>query len=129
MLRAAILARALDLTVDSSLLWMGAALALVAAVILAFVPRLPVDASGGLHLASATTRITGSTRRQRVFVVTQIAASFVLLAGAGGGTLTPGRSVQYGSRPMTNLFLGMAHRFGLRKLDRFGDSTGPLEHL
>src|SRR5437660_7488861 len=33
--------RALDLTVDSSLLWVGAALAAVAAVILAFVPRLP----------------------------------------------------------------------------------------
>ena len=40
--------RALDLTVDSSLLWVGAALAIVAAVILAFVPRLPsADASGG----------------------------------------------------------------------------------
>src|SRR5215469_1691247 len=33
--------RALDLTVDSSLLWVGAALAVVSAVILAFVPRLP----------------------------------------------------------------------------------------
>ena len=33
--------RALDLTVDSSLLWVGTGLALVAAVLLAFVPRLP----------------------------------------------------------------------------------------
>src|SRR6202158_1276845 len=33
--------RALDFRVDSSLLWVGAALAVVAAVILAFVPRLP----------------------------------------------------------------------------------------
>src|ERR1700729_3846545 len=33
--------RALDLTVDSSLLWVGAALAVIAAVLLAFVPRLP----------------------------------------------------------------------------------------
>src|SRR5262249_18483894 len=33
--------RALDLTVDSSLLWVGVTLALVAAAILAFVPRLP----------------------------------------------------------------------------------------
>ncbi len=33
--------RALDFRVDSSLLWVGAALAIVAAVILAFVPRLP----------------------------------------------------------------------------------------
>jgi putative ABC transport system permease protein len=76
--------RALDLTVDSSLLWVGAGLAVVAAVILAFVPRLPsADASNGLSLSSGSVRITGSTsRRQRIFAVTQIAASFVLLAGA-----------------------------------------------
>ena len=76
--------RALDLTVDSSLLWVGAALAVVAAVILAFVPRLPsATASNGMNLASGSVRITSSTsRRQRAFAVTQIAASFVLLAGA-----------------------------------------------
>ena len=76
--------RALDLTVDASMLWVGAALAIVAAVLLAFVPRLPVaGASHGLNLASGTVRVTGSTsRRQRVFVVTQIGACFVLLAGA-----------------------------------------------
>src|SRR3989454_2159103 len=76
--------RALDLTVDSSLLWVGAALAIVAAVILAFVPRLPsADTPNGLSLSSGGVRITGSTnRRQRIFAVTQIAASFVLLAGA-----------------------------------------------
>jgi putative ABC transport system permease protein len=76
--------RALDLTVDSSLLWVGAALAIVAAVILAFVPRLPsVDRPNGPSLSSGSARITGSTnRRQRIFAVTQIAASFVLLAGA-----------------------------------------------
>ena len=76
--------RALDLTVDSSLLWVGAALAVVAAVILAFVPRLPsADTSSGLSLSSGSVRMTGSTsRRQRIFAVTQIAASFVLLAGA-----------------------------------------------
>jgi len=76
--------RALDLTVDSSLLWVGAALAIVAAVILAFVPRLPsAGTSNGLNLSSGSVRITGSTsRRQRVFAVIQIAASFVLLVGA-----------------------------------------------
>ena len=76
--------RALDLTVDNSLLWVGAALAVVAAIILAFVPRLPsADTSNGLSLSSGSARITGSTnRRQRIFAVTQIAASFVLLAGA-----------------------------------------------
>jgi putative ABC transport system permease protein len=76
--------RALDLTVDSSLLWVGAGLAIVAAVILAFVPRLPsADTSNGLRLSAGSVRITGSTsRRQRIFAVTQSAASFVLLAGA-----------------------------------------------
>jgi predicted permease len=74
--------RALDLTVDSSLLWVGVALATVAAVILAFVPRLPVDTSGALHLSSGSLQIIGSKRRQRMFVITQVGASFVLLAGA-----------------------------------------------
>lgn len=53
----------------------------------------------------------------------------ILLAGAGGGTLTPGRYVKYGSRPMTNLFLSLAHRFGVSDLQRFGDSTGPLGNV
>ena len=77
--------RALDLTVDASLLWVGVSLALAAAVLLAFVPRLPSsDASSGISLASGGVRITsGTNRRLRLFAVTQIAASFVLLAGAG----------------------------------------------
>jgi putative ABC transport system permease protein len=53
-------------------------------VMLAFVPRLPsADTANGLSQSSGSVRITGSTsRRQRIFAVTQIAASFVLLAGA-----------------------------------------------
>ena len=76
--------RALDLTVDFSMLWVGVALAIVAAVILAFVPRLPsANSSNGMNLSGGGVRITSSTgRRQRIFAVTQIAASFVLLAGA-----------------------------------------------
>jgi putative ABC transport system permease protein len=77
--------RALDLTLDASLLWVGVGLALAAAVLLAFVPRLPsADATHGFGLSSGGLRITGATnRRLRAFAVTQIAASFVLLAGAG----------------------------------------------
>ena len=75
--------RALDLTVDSSLLWVGAVLAIVAAVILAFVPRLPsAETSRGLHFSYAARITGGASRSQRAFVVTQIAASFVLLVGA-----------------------------------------------
>jgi putative ABC transport system permease protein len=77
--------RALDLTLDASLLWVGVGLAMAAAVLLAFVPRLPsADATHGFALTSGGLRITGATnRRLRLFAVTQIAASFVLLAGAG----------------------------------------------
>jgi putative ABC transport system permease protein len=77
--------RALDLTLDFSLVWVGVALALVAAVFLAFVPRLPSpDSSRGLGLASSGTRVSGgSNLRLRSLAVTQIAASFLLLAGAG----------------------------------------------
>ncbi len=53
----------------------------------------------------------------------------MVLAGAGGGTLKPGRFVQHGSKPMSNLFLSMAHRLGVRGLERFGDSTGLLENI
>jgi putative ABC transport system permease protein len=76
--------RALDLTVDSSLLWVGAGLAVIAAVLLAFVPRLPSSgATHGFDLSNNSLRITGGTnRRLRAFAVTQIAASFLLLSGA-----------------------------------------------
>jgi predicted permease len=77
--------RALDVTVDSTLLWVGAALAVAAAALLAFVPRLPsAEATNGFGLTGGNVRITtGTSRRLRAFAVTQIAASFVLLAGAG----------------------------------------------
>jgi hypothetical protein len=50
----------------------------------------------------------------------------MVLAGGGGGTLTPGRYGQFGSTPAANLFLSMADRMGLENLPRFGDSTGRL---
>ncbi len=78
--------RALDVTVDATLLWVGAALAVIAAVLLAFVPKLPTaDGASTVSLATAGgARLTsGTNRRLRLFAVTQIAASFVLLAGAG----------------------------------------------
>ena len=48
-------------------------------------PRLPsAESANGLGLSSGSLRITsGTNRRLRLFAVTQIAASFVLLAGAG----------------------------------------------
>src|SRR6202142_1502222 len=81
--------RALDLKIDSSMLWLGASLAIVASVLLAFVPRLPTaNTSQGINLGSGGVRISGvritggTNRRLRIFAVAQIAASFILLAGA-----------------------------------------------
>jgi hypothetical protein len=53
----------------------------------------------------------------------------VILAGGGGGSLTPGRFVNYGSTPMSNLYMSMADRFGVRGIQRFGDSTGRLANV
>src|SRR3954471_18137640 len=66
--------RALDLTVDATLLWVGASLALVAAVLLAFVPRLPSpEAANGMGVGNGSLRVTsGANRRLRAFAVTQI---------------------------------------------------------
>src|SRR5580658_7368694 len=82
--------RALDLTVDSSMLWVGAGLAVVAAVLLAFVPRLPSSGGAqGFSLASGSARVTSAANRKlRVFAVVQIAASFVLVASAGATVKT-----------------------------------------
>ena len=53
----------------------------------------------------------------------------VILAGKGGGTLTPGRHVRYAKdTPMTNLYLSMLERVGA-PVERFGDSTGQLPDL
>jgi hypothetical protein len=50
----------------------------------------------------------------------------VILAGRGGGALTPGRHVNLGENtPMTNLYVRMLDEVGV-KVDSFGDSTGRL---
>lgn len=76
--------RALDLSLDSSVLWVGASLAILAALLLAYVPSLPTGKSSqSPALANSGVRITGGTnRRLRIFAIVQIAASFLLLAGA-----------------------------------------------
>ena len=70
--------RALDVTVDASLLWIAVGLAIAAAVVLAYIPRLPSP-----HQPTGAGRITPTTsRRLRTFATVQVACSFVLLAGA-----------------------------------------------
>ena len=77
--------RADGVRLDFSLVWIGILLALAAAVFLAFVPRLPSpDGSQGFAMTGGGARVTGNSRRRlRMFAVTQITASFLLLAGAG----------------------------------------------
>ena len=53
----------------------------------------------------------------------------VVVAGAGGGTFTPGRHLLLrNSTPMTNLYVAMLERAGV-KAERVGDSTGVLEEV
>ena len=51
----------------------------------------------------------------------------IILAGAGGGTLNPGRYSQLGGQPMSNLFLSMTDRMGVKSLERIGDSSGRVK--
>jgi putative ABC transport system permease protein len=77
--------RAAGVTVDQSLLWIGVGLALVAAVVLAYVPRLPsAHPPTAPAVPDTGSRIApGANRRLRAFAVAQVALSFLLLAGAG----------------------------------------------
>lgn len=53
----------------------------------------------------------------------------VIVAGRGGGTVTPGRHIQVpDDTPMCNLFNSMLDRSGV-PVDFFGDSTGRLREL
>ena len=74
--------RADGLKLDSNLVWFGIALALIAAVFLALIPRLPSGNAPLNTLSSGGTRVTGGNQRLRGFAVMQIAASFLLLTGA-----------------------------------------------
>jgi hypothetical protein len=53
----------------------------------------------------------------------------IILAGAGGGTLTPGRYVKHSPAPMTNLYLSLIDRMGAKNVPSLGDSTGRLQNL
>jgi hypothetical protein len=55
----------------------------------------------------------------------------ILLAGRAGGTISPGRYVDYNWKkmtPLSNLYVEMLTRMGI-PTTKFGDSTGGLAHL
>jgi predicted permease len=123
--------RALDVTVDPSLLWVGAGLAMTAAVVLAYVPRLPsphAPASGGLRITA------GTNRRLRVFAITQVALSFVLLAGAGMilAALVALQTAHTGYNMRQVLALDVPlpiEAFGPKSIAFFQDATRRIEKL
>ena len=53
----------------------------------------------------------------------------LLLAGRGKGTLKPGRRLRAPAKtPLCNLYVSLLDRMGIQ-VEKFGDSTGPLEGL
>lgn len=82
--------RALDLTIDPGMLWLGAGLAVIAAALLAYIPRLPASGGAqGFALTNGSARVTSAANRKlRIFAVVQIAASFVLVASASAAIKT-----------------------------------------
>ena len=53
----------------------------------------------------------------------------IILAGGGGGTLTPGRYIQHGGVPMSNLLLSLSDRLGVQGIERLGDSSGRVGNV
>ncbi|MEY2881694.1 MAG: hypothetical protein RLZZ15_4074 [Verrucomicrobiota bacterium] len=53
----------------------------------------------------------------------------IILAGGGGGVLEAGRYVQHQPAPLTNLYLSLMDRMGVKGVERFGDSTGRLANI
>jgi predicted permease len=108
--------RALESTVDAGVLWLGAGLAVLAAVLLAYIPRLPSsERSSGLGLAAGGVRITpGTNRRLRIFATIQIACTFVLLAAAGMliTTLTALQTANTGYQLRQVLAINLPERLG-----------------
>jgi predicted permease len=83
--------RALEATVDAGVLWLGAGLALVAAVLLAYVPRLPSldDRSGRPDASPGSGSPRAASGRKRTRRASTDRAGGLLLA-AGSPRLAPG---------------------------------------
>jgi putative ABC transport system permease protein len=128
--------RALDVTVDPSLLWVGAGLAMAAAVVLAYVPRLPsTSAPTASGPATSGLRITpGTSGRLRGFAVTQVALSFVMLVGAGMllAALVALQTARTGYELRQVLALDVPlpiEAFGTKAIDFYQEATRRIEKL
>ncbi len=52
-----------------------------------------------------------------------------ILAGGGGGSLSPGRYLKLKAQPMNNIYLSLLDRMGVSGLQRHGDSTGRIDGI
>jgi predicted permease len=95
--------RALDITIDPAMLWLGAGLAVLAAALLAFVPRLPSSQTDeGYALAGGSPRVTGAANNKlKIFAIVQVAACFVLVA-ASAATVNTLLSLEAARSPFEN---------------------------
>ncbi len=78
--------RANEIRLDGTVLGFTLALSIAIALLLSFVGTVPKEGSFGAIISAAGRRVSGGRRKhrlQRALVVTQIAISVVLLAGAG----------------------------------------------
>ncbi|HYK10354.1 MAG TPA: ABC transporter permease [Gemmatimonadales bacterium] len=78
--------RAAEIRLDATVLGFALALSVVLALLLSFVAVLPPDGALAAWLAAGGRRSSGGVRKQRLqrgLVVAQVAASVVLMAGAG----------------------------------------------
>ena len=96
--------RADEIRIDGLVLGVGLATAVVAAIVLSFVPRVGADGALASSLVSAGRRTTagrGHQRLQHSLVVAQLAVCMVLLTAAGLLVRTLGKlqSVETGVRP------------------------------
>ena len=78
--------RAGEIRLDSQVLAFTLAIAVAVALLLSFLASVPQEGTFGARIAAGAWRVSGSLRKQRLqrgLVVAQVAASVVLLAGAG----------------------------------------------
>jgi hypothetical protein len=93
-----------------------------------FLKRMDATRDGDGHSLLYNSRILYGSGNADANIHTHVNLPLIL-AGGGGGLLTPGRYVQCNSKPLTNLYLTLADQAGVGGLERFGDSTGRLTNV
>ena len=112
--------RATEITLDGRVFGFATAVATLAALLFASLPRMPTaDGTPGAAASGRTTDGGAGKRVQRGLVVAQVAVSFVLLVGAGlmGRTFLAVQSVDPGFETDRVLTMEIPTDFGARSMD------------